>query len=165
MRTIREERPSVDVTQMATALLWAERSTCERGHVGAVIAMDGRTVGTGFNGAPAGMDHCVHTLNYMPKTQDLSKVGTRISPILPLRSTEACRIAIHAETNAIAHAARHGVAVAGGTLYVTMSPCYPCAQLVIAAGLTRVVYNREYRDKTGIDYLRLAGITVEFFGQ
>lgn len=159
-----DTRPSTDVTQMATAMLWAERSTCERTHVGAVISLGGRTVGTGYNGAPAGMDHCVHTLPFMPRVQDLSTVR-RVGNVAPLRSNDACRIAIHAETNAIAYAARHGVAVAGGTLYVTMSPCYSCAQLIIAAGLHRIVYDKPYRDQTGIDYLRLAGLTVEHFGK
>jgi dCMP deaminase len=72
-----------------------------------------------------------------------------------------CRVAIHAEANALAYAARHGVSVEGATVYTTLSPCYACSQLIIAAGLSRVVFNRSYRDPAGIDLLRLAGLTVE----
>lgn len=157
------DRPSIDKTQMDTARLWALRSTCSRAHVGCVISLGGRTIGSGFNGAPAGMEHCIHDLPFMPSTQDLDKVKTRISPVRPFTSTAACRVAIHAETNAIAYAARHGVAVAGADLYVTLSPCYSCAQLIIAAGLHRVIYDQAYRDPAGIDLLRQAGLKVEQF--
>lgn len=154
-------RPSIDHTQMKTARLWASHSTCDRAHVGAVLSLGGRTIGSGFNGAPAGMDHCDHSLPFIPAVQDLASVKTRISPVRPIQSSGACRVAIHAETNAIAYAARHGVAVAGATMYVTMSPCYPCAQLMIAAGLHRVLYDTAYRDLTGMNLLIEAGLVVE----
>lgn len=150
-------RPSRDGVLMATATAFEELSTCARNHVGAVIAIDGRIIGTGYNGAPAGMPHCEHSS----------------AMLLPLRATPpgvqllkgvdpntGCKVAIHAESNAIAYAARHGVSVKGATLYVTLSPCYGCAQLVIAAGLTRVVFDRGYRDISGIDLLREAGLEV-----
>jgi dCMP deaminase len=54
-------RPTIDVSLMAVAEVWAERSTCSRNHVGVVIARNGRTIGSGYNGAPAGMPHCEHT--------------------------------------------------------------------------------------------------------
>jgi deoxycytidylate deaminase len=54
-------RPTIDVSLMAVAEVWAERSTCSRNHVGVVIARNGRTIGSGYNGAPAGMAHCEHT--------------------------------------------------------------------------------------------------------
>lgn len=158
---ITSERPSIDKTQMETARLWALRSTCDRMHVGAVVSLGGRTIGSGYNGAPAGIEHCDHDISYQPTIQPVERWARRVSPILPVRSINGCRAAIHAETNAIAYAARHGVAVAGATLYTTLSPCYSCAQLLIAAGLHRVVYDREYRDKSGVEYLRTAGLIVE----
>lgn len=157
---------SIDRTQMATARLWAAHSTCDRNSVGAVISLGGRTIGTGYNGAPAGMEHCNHTVPYMP-TAGMNVSYKSASPLgaFPLNlgkiRDNGCRVAIHAETNAIAYAARHGVAVQGATLYVTLSPCYACAQLVIAAGLIRVVYDRAYRDLDGIRLLERAGVTVE----
>lgn len=161
-------RPTIDVVQMNTAKEWSAMSTCDRGHVGAVLSLGGRTIGSGYNGAPAGMPHCDHTLAYMPKAgRDLTY--NSISPLGPwprglgTAREGGCRVAIHAETNAIAYAARHGVAVAGATLYVTMSPCFSCAQLLIAAGLHRVVYDRPYRDTAGIDLLTEAGLKVDQF--
>lgn len=151
-------RPEIDTTLMGTAILWEDRSTCDRNHVGCVIAKDGRTIGTGYNGAPAGMPHCVHggQTTRMRRVSPIPLLATG-----PTASDIGCRIAIHAEANAIAYAARHGVSIEGGTLYTTLSPCYDCSKLVIAAGLARVVFNRSYRDPAGIDLLRQAGLTVD----
>lgn len=161
-------RPTLDQIHMNNARQWAAMSTCSRNHVGAVLSLGGRGIGTGYNGAPAGMTHCVHDLPFMPQA-GLDVNYRAASPLGPFPSglgkvrDNGCRVAIHAETNAIAYAARHGVAVAGATMYVTLSPCYSCAQLMIAAGLHRVVYDREYRDPAGIDLLRQAGLKVEQF--
>lgn len=152
---------TVDNTQMATAHLWAQHSTCTRARVGAVISSGGRAIGTGYNGAPAGMPHCDHSVRHEPKIQDTANWDRRVSPVPPMRTLFGCRTALHAETNAIAYAARHGVSVAGATLYVTMSPCHPCAQLIVAAGLHRVVYDDAYRDPAGIEFLLAAGLVVE----
>lgn len=164
------DRPSIDKTQMDTARLWALRSTCDRQHVGAVLSLGDRTIGSGYNGAPAGMAHCNHTLPWVPNVGPEGQPPYKaVSPLgawprgLGTARDNGCRIAIHAETNAIAYAARHGVAVAGSTIYVTLSPCFSCAQLLIAAGIHRVVYDREYRDPAGIDLLRQAGLKVEQF--
>lgn len=153
-------RPDIDTTLMGIAAMWEERSTCSRNHVGAVIAKDGRTLGSGYNGAPAGMDHCNHGQAYTgPVPRRLSPPSVALLPTTP--ADRGCKIAIHAEANAIAYAARHGVAIEGATIYTTLSPCYACSQLIIAAGLTRVVFNRSYRDPAGIDLLRNAGLTVD----
>lgn len=163
-------RPEVDTIQMATAELWAERSTCTRQHVGAVLSLGDRTIGSGYNGAPAGMPHCNHEVPFNPKVgAEHTPAYRTTSPLGPFPRAlgtvrdNGCRIAIHAECNAIAYAARHGVAVAGATIYVTLSPCFACAQLLIASGLHRVVYGRAYRDPAGIDLLREAGLKVEQF--
>jgi dCMP deaminase len=162
-------RPTIDVSLMAVAEVWAERSTCSRNHVGVVIARNGRTIGSGYNGAPAGMAHCEHTELRYEKIYGPGDSAPRRAtpPYLPKVIPEStgldrgCRVAIHAEANALAYAARHGVSVEGATVYTTLSPCYACSQLIIAAGLSRVVFNRSYRDPAGIDLLRLAGLTVE----
>jgi dCMP deaminase len=149
---------------MATAYQFEPLSTCDRNHVGAVIAREGRIISTGYNGAPAGMPHCVHTETGTVTHPDGTVITSRrVSPIQLLPSApldRGCKLAIHAEANAISYAARNGVAVDGGTAYVTLSPCYACAQLMIAAGLKRVVYDRSYRDPAGIDLLRSAGLAV-----
>lgn len=150
-------RPTVDTTLMAVALLWEQRSTCDRNHVGAVIARGGRAIGTGYNGAPAGMPHCEHAAS--PRFRRITPVTPL--PVGPNPSDIGCRVTIHAEANAIAYAARHGVSVEGCTIYTTLSPCYDCSKLILAAGLIRVVFNRSYRDPAGIDLLRNGGLTVD----
>lgn len=141
-------RPTPDVTLMTVAYAMQDRSTCARNHVGAVISRMNRIISTGYNGAPTGMPHCEH-----PPT----------GVIMPdLTGHRGCRISIHAEANAIAYAARHGVSVEHATIHTTLSPCYSCAQLIISAGLTRVVYDRPYRDESGLDLLRAAGVVVDY---
>lgn len=155
------ERPTIDDVLMQIAHLWETRSTCSRNHVGALIARDGRTIGTGYNGAPSGMEHCNHTGLRLDGSVIMQR---RVSPVPMLDQgpmDRGCRLAIHAEANAIAYAARHGVSLEDATIYSTLSPCYECSKLIIAAGLQRVVYNRSYRDPAGIDLLRMAGLTVD----
>lgn len=155
-------RPSIDETLMAIAFIWEDRSTCSRNHVGAVIALEGRHIGSGYNGAPAGMPHCEHPVYHYDLPVRLMPPAIPLLPTSPY--DRGCKEAIHAEANAIAYCARHGVSVQGATVYTTLSPCYSCSQLMIAAGITRVAYVRSYRDPAGVDLLRRAGLTVDKLG-
>lgn len=145
-----------DQSLMAVARVFENRSSCDRNHVGAVISRDGRILATGYNGAPAGMEHCSHETS-------TTHTFNRVSPVamLPEGPSKGCRVAIHAEANALAFAARYGLSVEGAELFTTLSPCYECAKLVIAAGLVRVVFDRGYRDPAGTDLLQQAGIPIE----
>jgi len=134
------ERPSRDETLMALAMVWARRGTCGRLQVGAVVSREGRSLVSGYNGAPAGLPHCVH---------DPEDSG-------------GCDVSMHAEANAIAYAARHGVRLEGAEMHCTDSPCLSCARLIINAGINRLVYAREYRITDGVRLLQQAGLTVEF---
>lgn len=140
-----------DSAMLTIAEVYADMSTCARMHVGAIIVRQGRTMGTGYNGAPAGLPHCAHDCDCAPA--GMYHAGDCAS-LVP------CRTSVHAEANAIAFSAHHGVATAGATMYTTLSPCVPCAQLIINAGLVRVVYRDEYRDPAGIDLLRAARVEV-----
>src|SRR5688500_12131146 len=71
-----------------------------------------------------------------------------------------CSVAVHAEANAVAFAAKHGIATNGASLYTTVAPCLPCAQLVINAGIVSVMYLNGYRGRSGIDLLGSAGVAV-----
>lgn len=119
------DRPHIDETLMGMATLMSQRSTCNRAHVGALISIDGRPITTGYNGAPAGMSHCDNTEEHL--------------------ALEHCLNAVHAEANAIAFAAQNGVQTLGATLYTTLAPCLPCAQLVVNAGIIRVVAFKVHR--------------------
>lgn len=67
---------------------------------------------------------------------------------------------IHAELNCVLKAAREGVSILGSKVYITLSPCVHCSSLLIQSGVSEVVYNKEYRDTSGIDILKSSGITV-----
>lgn len=146
-------RPTRDQLMMSHALLVSHRSTCVRLQVGAVIAMDARIISTGYNGTPPGMPHCDHTCRCVTPAIRGHVMGCA--------GVDApCEKAVHAETNAIAFAARYGVSTAGGQLYVTNSPCLKCAQLIISAGITRLSYAMAYRIRDGIDLLKAANVEV-----
>lgn len=139
-------RPSMGAVLMETAYLMAARGTCSRASVGCVVALDGRICSTGYNGAPRGLPHCDHQVTELSidgQPQDM-----------------ACRTSTHAEANAIAFAARNGVALDGAVLYTTMAPCLACAMLIVNAGITRVIYGVAYRDTGGVGLLESADVAV-----
>lgn len=140
MKPTQAARPSMDQTLLVMAAQLAQRSTCSRRHVGALIARDGRILSSGYNGAPTGMMHCYHREDERPD--------------------QGCKIAVHAEANAIAFAARFGTMVTGATMYTQATPCMACAQLIIQSGIVRVFANEWYRDRSGARLLQDATIDV-----
>lgn len=132
-------RPSRDELLTETAFLWAKRGTCSRLQVGCVISRGGRILAQGYNGAPAGLPHCIHTELDGP-----------------------CTEAEHAEKNAIAWAARNGVRLEGAEMHVTNMPCKSCAMSIINAGIVRVMYTLPYRLTAGVELLQSAGVEVEW---
>jgi dCMP deaminase len=142
---------------MAVAMSFAKQSTCAKAKVGAVIARDGRILATGYNGAPAGMKHCDHTCTCKGPNV-VEKHLSRCPAYAP------CTTAVHAEANTIAFAAKYGVAIANTTMFTTLSPCIPCAQLIINAGIWHVCYSSTYRITDGLDLLKSAGVTLEHMG-
>jgi dCMP deaminase len=152
-------RPSIDTTLMGIALLWEQQSTCDRNRVGVVIALDRRVIVTGYNGSPAGMPHCDHSCT-TPNTCSIMRSKDGIEHTFDCPAGQPCRTAVHGEANTIAFAARHGLSIQSATLYTTVSPCYACAQLIVNAGLAAVVFDREYRDPSGVELLMTANIHV-----
>lgn len=161
------KRRSRDAVLMDAAWTFSTRSTCKRGEfgaVGAVIAVDGRIVSTGYNGAPSGLPHCDHTCTCTAKgktgrtTIRLVNAPDQHDDGCPANA--GCDITVHAEANAVAFAARYGTSTNNATLYTTVSPCLGCAKLIINAGLVRVVYHGEYRDTAGLDLLMRANVGV-----
>lgn len=104
------------------------------------MAREGRILVTGYNGAPAGMAHCDHTDDPHP-----------------------CDVAVHAEANCIAWAAREGIPLEGAEMFTTHTPCVACAKLIINAGIVRVVADMLYRDPAGGLLLKEAGVLLEQF--
>jgi dCMP deaminase len=145
-------RPSRSQTLLDVAALIARRSTCNRLSVGAVVAREGRILTTGYNGPPSGMPHCDH-----PPGEVIRKYIN-----LTAKDTGSCTAAVHAERNALAFAARYGMATDGAELFVTHSPCLNCAQSIIQAGIVMVYYGLEFRDLSGLDLLEAAGVETHY---
>jgi dCMP deaminase len=122
---------------MEIAGIIAQRSTCLRLNVGALVAREGRILVTGYNGAPAGTPHCTPE-NCGPDTP--------------------CIRAVHAEANCIAFAAKFGISLRGAEMFTTDSPCSNCSHLIINSGIIKVTYKREYRDLTPLNWLQTAGV-------
>lgn len=137
----------------------AQRSTCWRSQVGAVIVKEGRVVSMGYNGPVSGMPACEDLPNVLECPTKESFLQWKENHPLMCQGA-GCTRSLHAETNAIAFAARAGVSVEGCTMYCTMSPCINCAKVIVNSGIKKLVYMEEYRDTTGLDLLKSAGITV-----
>jgi dCMP deaminase len=69
---------------------------------------------------------------------------------------------LHAEANAILKVASSTQSCKGATLYITLSPCKECSKLIHQAGIVRVVYHKGYKDDSGLQFLRKAGIELEY---
>lgn len=142
-------RPSWDEYFVKMAALVAERATCLRHHVGAVIVKDKRVITTGYNGAARGMTNCLDLGCMKDKLGITSGLGF-----------ETCR-ALHAEQNAIIQGAFHGTSVKDATMYCTHSPCMACAKILVNAGIKEVVTYFDYGgDRGAKEYLERAGIIV-----
>jgi dCMP deaminase len=135
-------RISRDQMLMEMAIIASKRSTCNRKHVGAIIALDGRPVSVGYAGAPSGLPHCLD------------------HGCLP-GSDGGCIRTQHAEANAIAWAARKGIATERATLYTTVSPCLACAKLIVNSGIDEVWFLELYRKTEGTELLEKLGIACE----
>jgi dCMP deaminase len=133
------------------AQLFASMSPCPRGKVGAfIIDCNNNPISAGFNGAPrkslgllcggANCDRDKHSI----------KSGTRIEI--------GCH---HAEQNAIANAARRGIALEGCTIIISTNPCLACSRLIHHSGLACVAIPSDSSyNKDGIDYLKKNNIKI-----
>ena len=68
---------------------------------------------------------------------------------------------LHAEANAILKTAKSNHNCSGATLYLTLSPCKDCSKLIHQAGIKRLVYIDQYKDTSGLDFLKEAGVTTK----
>ena len=143
-----EKRPSWETYFMNITTLVAQRSTCTRRAVGAIIVKDKRILSTGYNGAPSGIQHCLDVGCLRENMRVPS--GER---------HELCR-GIHAEQNAIIQAAYHGVSVKGAVLFCTNLPCSICAKMIINAGIRKIYYQSGYADRLSREMLDAAGVEV-----
>ncbi len=137
MRTSKEKQQQFDLSYIQMARIWGKNSYCKRRQVGALLVKDRMIISDGYNGTPAGFENDCEDENGDSKPYVL-----------------------HAEANAITKVAKSSNSSEGATLYITDSPCLDCAKLIIQAGITRVVYEDEYRITDGIKLLERAGIEI-----
>lgn len=120
------------------ALEWAKLSYCKRAQVGSLIVKDGMIISDGFNGSPTG---------FVNECEDCdNKTHWYI---------------LHSEANAILKCAKNGVSCKDATIYLTHSPCKECAKLIYQSGIKRLVYNTEYRDSEGINFLLESNLEIK----
>jgi dCMP deaminase len=134
-----------DITYLKMAREWSNLSHCSRKQVGALIVKNGMIISDGFNGTPSGFE------NQCEIDQD----GEMVTKWYVL----------HGEANAILKCARHGHSCEDATLYQTHSPCKDCSKLILQSGIKRLVYIEEYKDSTGLDFLREAGIKIKKYNE
>ena len=133
-------RPDWDQYFLSIAKQAATRATCDRKHVGCVLVRDKAILATGFNGSIRGRPHCDEVGHMMIEGH--------------------CERTIHAETNAVAQAARNGARLEGATAYVTASPCWKCFQLLCNTGIIRIVFAEFYRDERILVEAQAAGVEL-----
>ena len=116
---------------------WGKLSYCKRRQVGAIIVKNRMIISDGYNGTPTGFENvCEDEENYTKW------------------------YVLHAEANAILKVASSTQSCNGATLYVTLSPCRECSKLIHQSGISRVVYSEAYKDLSGVEFLKKAGVTV-----
>jgi dCMP deaminase len=132
-----KKQQKYDLAYLAMAKRWSELSHCTRKKVGALIVKDRMIISDGYNGTPTGFENpCEDEENYTKW------------------------YVLHAEANAILKVAGSTQSCKGATLYLTLSPCRECSKLVFQAGIKRLVYDKAYKDTTGLDFLQKAGVEV-----
>ncbi|MFV0542009.1 MAG: deoxycytidylate deaminase [Aestuariibaculum sp.] len=126
-----------DKAYLRIAQEWGKLSYCERKQVGAVIVKDRMIISDGYNGTPSGFENICEDEEGYTKWYVL-----------------------HAEANAILKVAASTQSCKGATLYITLSPCKECSKLIHQAGIVKVVFNKAYKDDSGLKFLKKAGIEL-----
>ena len=121
------------------AIEWSKLSHCKRKKVGAIVVKNNMIISDGFNGTPSGFDN---------NCED--EDGNTNWHVL------------HAEANAILKVAKSTNSCKGSTLYLTLSPCKECAKLIHQSGISRLVYSVKYKDISGLNFLRKAGVKITY---
>lgn len=151
----------------------AKMSHARRLQVGAVIVKDDRVISMGYNGMPAGWDNNCEEVEWCSAGGWLSSEeiiegwpyeglykdadGNEMQGRYRLKTKPEV---LHAESNAIAKLAKSNDSGDGADIFVTHAPCMECAKLIFQSGISRVYYSADYRDDTGIKFLKISGVKV-----
>jgi dCMP deaminase len=134
-----EKKIKQDIAYLKMAQTWGDLSYCKRKKVGALIVKNRMIISDGYNGTPSGFENiCEDDENYTKW------------------------YVLHAEANAILKVAGSSQSSIGSTLYITLSPCKECSKLIHQSGIKRVVFSKKYKDSSGLDFLKKAGVELDF---
>ena len=156
----------------------AKMSHARRLQVGAVIVKDDRVISMGYNGMPAGWENNCELKEYMG-----SDAGGWLSPeeiyeqwpfeetVVVTNDNESFEIdrryrlktkpeVLHAESNAVSKLAKSNDSGDGADIFITHAPCMECSKLIFQSGIRRVYYSQDYRDDSGIKFLKISGVEV-----
>lgn len=161
---------------MSIADLTSKLSYAKRLQVGAVIVKGNQIIGTGYNGMPAGWENtCENTelLPYPIDHIDPTEIwhqypyqgkfwidGKEVDTRFRLKTKPEV---LHAESNALMKVAKSTESSDGATLFCTHAPCIECAKLIYQAGISSVYYRDQYRDSSGLEFLKQGDINVHQF--
>ena len=136
---MKEKKLKYDIAYLKMAIEWGKLSYCKRKKVGALIVKNNMIISDGYNGTPSGFENiCEDDENYTKW------------------------YVLHAEANAIMKVSASTQSSKGATLYITLSPCRECSKLIFQSGIKRLVYNKEYKDTSGVDFLKKSGIDITY---
>ncbi len=137
---MKEKQDKYDLAYLKMAQEWAKLSYCKRRQVGALIVKDRMIISDGYNGTPSGFE------NFCEDEEGYTKWYV-----------------LHAEANAVLKVAGSTHSAKGGTLYLTLSPCKDCSKLIHQAGIKRLVFIEKYKDESGLNFLKKAGVEINQF--
>lgn len=153
---------------MKTAENYASLSYAERLKVGAIVVKDDRIISIGYNGTPAGWSNECEKIDYVDENgQDYDEMISKgytfgcISEVAGYVRRITKPEVIHAEANAIAKLARNHESGLDSDMFITHAPCMECSKLIFTAGIGRVFYKHDYRDSSGIEFLKKCGVSVQ----
>ncbi|MFS4466416.1 deoxycytidylate deaminase [Maribacter sp. 2210JD10-5] len=126
-----------DKAYLRMAQEWGKLSYCERKQVGAIIVKDRMIISDGYNGTPTGFENVCED-----------------------EAGDTKWYVLHAEANAILKVAASTQSCQNATLYITLSPCRECSKLIHQSGIKRVVYQKAYKDDSGLKFLEQAGVEL-----
>ena len=138
----KEKQLKYDIAYLKMAMEWAKLSHCKRRQVGALIVKDKMIISDGYNGTPTGFE------NRCEDDENFTKWYV-----------------LHAEANAILKVASSTQSCRGATLYITLSPCKECSKLIHQSGIKRLVYANAYKDDTGLQFLKKAGVELVYINE
>lgn len=140
-------RPEKDQYYLDIAKVVSTRSTCLKVMMGSIIVKEDQIIAAGYVGAPR---HTKSSLEHKFCLRE--KLGIQSGS-----QYELCR-SVHAEQNAIINAARSGVSLLGGDIYIygkskktgaviNAFPCFICKKMIINAGLRRIICSTTEEDR------------------